>query len=109
MQEQTQDPRLAAAVVEGKAFAEPILGEFIYGNETTRTKAKAAFDFFAGIQDYLYFPEGTREALWISDRDGYNHVYRYDYAGKLLNQVTQGPWVVTRVEGIDPRARTIFL
>jgi dipeptidyl-peptidase-4 len=66
------------------------------------------FDFFADIQDYLYFPEGTREALWISDRDGYNHVYRYDYAGKLLNQVTQGPWVVTRVEGIDARARTIY-
>ena len=66
------------------------------------------FDFFAGIQDYLYFPEGTREALWISDRDGYQHVYRYDYSGTLLNQVTQGPWVVTRVEGIDAKTKTIF-
>jgi dipeptidyl-peptidase-4 len=66
------------------------------------------FDFFAGIQDYLYFPEGTREALWISDRDGWNQIYRYDYSGKLLNQVTQGPFAVTRVEGIDPKARTIY-
>lgn len=66
------------------------------------------FDFFAGIQDYLYFPEGTREALWISDRDGWQHIYRYDYSGKLLNQVTQGPWSVTRVEGIDPTSKTIY-
>jgi dipeptidyl-peptidase-4 len=66
------------------------------------------FDFFADVDDYLYFPEGTRDALWISDRDGYQHVYRYDYAGKLVNQVTQGPWVVTRVEGIDPKSRTIY-
>ena len=66
------------------------------------------FDFFADIDDYLYFPEGTREALWISDRDGWQHIYRYDYTGKLLNQVTQGPWVVTRVEGIDPAAKVIY-
>ncbi|MSR36702.1 MAG: S9 family peptidase [Gemmatimonadetes bacterium] len=66
------------------------------------------FDFFAGTQDYLYFPEGTRDALWISDRDGHQHVYRYDYTGKLINQVTQGTWTVTRVEGIDPKTRTIY-
>ncbi len=66
------------------------------------------FDFFADIQDYLYFPEGTRDVLWISDRDGRQHVYRYDYTGKLVNQVTQGPWVVTRVEGVDPQSKTIY-
>ena len=66
------------------------------------------FDFFADVQDYLYFPEGVRELLWISDRDGQQHIYRYDYDGNLLNQVTQGPWVVTRVEGIDPDTKTIY-
>ena len=66
------------------------------------------FDFFADVQDYLYFPEGARELFWISDRDGQQHIYRYDYDGKLLNQVTQGPWVVTRVEGIDPLTQAIY-
>lgn len=66
------------------------------------------FDFFADVQDYLYFPEGVRELLWISDRDGWQHIYRYDYDGNLLNQVTQGPWVVTRVDGIDPDTKTIY-
>ena len=66
------------------------------------------FDFFAGVEDYLYFPEGTREFLWVSDRDGYQHIYRYDYTGKLLNQVTRGNFMVTRVEAVDPKTRTIY-
>ncbi len=66
------------------------------------------FDFFAGVDDYFYFPEGVREFFWISDRDGWNHLYRYSYNGELLNQVTDGQWVVTRVEGIDADGRTIY-
>jgi dipeptidyl-peptidase-4 len=66
------------------------------------------FDFFAGVDDYLYFPEGVEEFFWVSDRDGYNHLYRYDYGGRLLNRVTEGEWVVTRVEGIDASSRTIY-
>ena len=66
------------------------------------------FDFFAGVMDYLYFPEGLKEYFWVSDRDGYQHIYRYDYNGRLLNQVTSGNYMVTRVESIDPRTRTIY-
>lgn len=66
------------------------------------------FDFFAGVQDFLTFPEGMREFFWLSDRDGHQHIYRYDYAGKLLNQVTSGPFMATRVESIDPKAKTIY-
>ncbi len=67
-----------------------------------------AYDFFAGVQDLMTFPEGLGEFFWIADRDGWQHIYRYDYAGRLLNQVTRGRWSVTRIEGIDPRARTIY-
>jgi dipeptidyl-peptidase-4 len=66
------------------------------------------YDFYAGIQDMLSLPEGLREFFWISDRDGWQHVYRYDYAGRLLAQVTRGPWSVTRIEGIDPKSRTLY-
>ena len=66
------------------------------------------FDFFATVQHYFFFPDGLREFFWISDRDGYNHLYRYSYDGELLNQVTSGEWVVTRVEGIDSETGTIY-
>ncbi|MFW5952162.1 MAG: S9 family peptidase [Gemmatimonadota bacterium] len=66
------------------------------------------YDFFAGVEHYFYFPAGVREFFWVSDRDGYNHLYRYSYDGELMGQVTSGEWVVTRVEGIDPESRTVY-
>jgi len=66
------------------------------------------YDFYAGIQDFLSFPDGLAEFFWISDRDGWQHVYRYDYSGQLLTQVTNGAWSVTRIEGIDPAGRMVY-
>ena len=66
------------------------------------------YDFYAGIQDMMTFPAGSRQFFWISDRDGWQHVYRYDYSGKLVNQVTRGSWSVTRIEGIDPKGQLIY-
>lgn len=66
------------------------------------------FDFFAGIMHLAFFPEDRREFFWVSDRDGWQHIYRYDYEGKLLNQVTQGNWEVTYVHGFDTKSRSVF-
>ena len=55
-------------------------------------------------------PDGTtRTLLHIGDWDyGFQHLYRYDYSGKLVNQVTRGSWSVTRVEGSDAKNQTIY-
>jgi len=37
--------------------------------------------------------------LWSSERDGYEHLYRY--AKGKWTQLTKGPWVVTRLVGFD--------
>ncbi|TNE70152.1 S9 family peptidase [bacterium] len=66
------------------------------------------FDFFAGINHLLFFPQGGKEFFWISDRDGFSHLYRYDYKGKLLNQVTKGNWEVTFVHGFDTKKDKIY-
>lgn len=66
------------------------------------------FDFYAGVQDMLSFPSGSHEFFWLSDRDGFQHIYRYDYSGRLINQVTRGKWMATRIEGNDARTRTIY-
>ena len=66
------------------------------------------FDFFAGIMHLFFFPEDKKEFLWISDRDGWSHIYRYDYQGNLLGQVTKGSWEVTRVEAVDAGSNTIY-
>lgn len=66
------------------------------------------FDFFAGINHLIYFPAGVQEFYWVSDRDGFAHLYRYDYTGKLLNAVTSGKWEVSYVHHIDPKSRKVY-
>jgi len=59
------------------------------------------YNFFSGILHHFFFPPQVNEFYWISDRNGYQHVYRYDYSGKLLSQVTEGLWDVMTVESLD--------
>ncbi|RCR71609.1 S9 family peptidase [Larkinella punicea] len=66
------------------------------------------FDFFAGIMHYFYFPANSQEFFWVSERDGWAHLYRYDYTGKLLDQVTKGNWEVVFVHNIDAKNKKIY-
>jgi dipeptidyl-peptidase-4 len=66
------------------------------------------YDFYAGVNDMMSFPAGSHEFFWLSDRDGWQHIYRYDYSGRLIKQVTTGAWSATRIEGVDPAAQQIF-
>jgi dipeptidyl-peptidase-4 len=47
----------------------------------------------------IWLPDGG--FLWQSERSGYRHIYHYDAAGTLVRQVTNGPWEVRDVHGID--------
>ena len=50
-----------------------------------------------------------RETIWMSERDGWNHLYLYDGAtGKVKGQITKGPWVVRGVEWVDTVARQVY-
>ena len=64
--------------------------------------------FFEGVVDLIYFPDNLKEFFWMSDRDGYPHIYRYDYNGNLVNKVTSGEWTVTNIEGINTEKQLIY-
>lgn len=51
----------------------------------------------------------TNEVIWSSERDGWNHLYLFDYqTGKLKNQITKGEWVVRKVIYVDEANRKII-
>ncbi len=53
--------------------------------------------------------DGGKETLWMSERDGWNHLYLFDAeTGRLKNQVTKGEWVVRAVERVDEDARQVW-
>ncbi len=63
---------------------------------------------YAGKQ-FAHFAEKTDEILWMSERDGWNHLYLYDArTGTVKNQITRGEWVVRRVDRVDEESRQIW-
>ncbi|TCV96424.1 dipeptidyl aminopeptidase/acylaminoacyl peptidase [Luteibacter rhizovicinus] len=53
--------------------------------------------------------DDNRHFLWISERDGWRHVYLYDYSGKLIRQVTHGDFPVHRVMGLTPDKQAVLV
>ncbi|HEX6938088.1 MAG TPA: prolyl oligopeptidase family serine peptidase [Longimicrobiales bacterium] len=50
-----------------------------------------------------------REVIWMSERDGWNHLYLYDgETGRVKNQITRGEWVVRAVDSVDVENRQIW-
>lgn len=50
-----------------------------------------------------------KEVVWMSERDGWNHLYLFDGAtGKVKNQITKGEWVVRGVDKVDDEKRQIW-
>lgn len=63
---------------------------------------------YAGKQ-FCRFVDATNEIIWMSERDGWNHLYLYDAGtGQVKNQITKGPWVVRDVEYVDEAKREIW-
>lgn len=58
---------------------------------------------------YVHDLADTHEIIWMSERDGWNHLYLYDtQTGKLKKQITRGAWVVRGVDRVDREKRQIW-
>ncbi len=68
----------------------------------------ATFIDYSGKQ-FLDFLDDTGELVWMSERDGWNHLYLVDSrTGQVKNAITRGPWVVRRVLHVDREKRQIL-
>ena len=75
-------------------------------DETTRT-------FFTysewGGKKFRHDLADGRETVWMSERDGWNHLYLIDGAtGAVKNQITKGEWVVRAVDKVDEAKRQLY-
>ena len=62
---------------------------------------------YIDIHDNLTFLNDN-SFIWTSEKDGYNHIYHYDFNGNLINQITKGNWEVTNYYGFNPSKKTIY-
>jgi dipeptidyl-peptidase-4 len=90
-----QTLRLVAVDVSGKTQA--------IVNEESKTFITYSSMFF------LERLPKTNELIWMSERDGWNHLYLYDAtSGAVKNQITRGEWVIRGVERVDADKRQIW-
>ncbi len=54
-----------------------------------------------------FVPGHPDQFVWQSQRDGFMHLYLYDTSGRLLRQLTHGPWVVTDMLDFVNKGRDI--
>lgn len=55
-----------------------------------------------------FVPKHPDQFIWQSERDGYNHLYLYNLNGNLIRQLTKGNWLVTDINGFDPKGSRLF-
>ena len=55
-----------------------------------------------------FLPWDADKFIMQSQLNGYNHLYLYNKEGKLLRQLTSGPWVVQNVLGFNARQKSII-
>lgn len=45
---------------------------------------------------------------WLSDRDGFTHIYLYNIENNKCTQLTSGDWSVSRIYGYSPKSKELF-
>ena len=63
---------------------------------------------FVEPENPLFFLPYSNDFLWLSERDGYNHLYRYSSDGELIGQVTKGDFPIIDFIGFDSKGENAF-
>ncbi|MFZ5518059.1 MAG: S9 family peptidase [Candidatus Zhuqueibacterota bacterium] len=69
-------------------------------NGNARHILKETDNAWVNIHDELLFLKQEKSFIWSSEQDGYAHLYRYTWDGKLVNQITKGDWAVRASAGV---------
>jgi dipeptidyl-peptidase-4 len=65
-------------------------------------------DTYIDIHDNLNFLQNGREFLYTDDRDGYNHVWMFDYRKGKTRRITEGSWEVVSLDGVNEKDEVIY-
>lgn len=85
--------------------------ELLYANTSTgdtKTILTEEDSCWIDVYDDLTFLKNGKQFIWSSERDGFKHLYLYNKDGKLVRQLTQGPWEVEKLEAVDENNDVIF-
>ena len=66
-------------------------------------------EFLRGGWSRVFTPLGPgKRFIWMSEGDGWNHLYLYDTAGTLIRRLTEGAFPVLQVVAVDERTGWVY-
>jgi len=64
--------------------------------------------YWVNVQEDPVFVNGGQQFLWLSERDGFRHLYLCSVDGKDVRQLTKGSWEVTGITGVEEAAGRVY-
>jgi dipeptidyl-peptidase-4 len=60
------------------------------------------------LQEHIHWIHDGQEFLWLSERDGWRHLYRVSRDGKNVKPVTSGEFDVIELLAVDPASDSVY-
>jgi len=80
--------------------------------DTATGKTKTVFaqsdSCWIDINDNLTFLKDKKHFVWTSAKDGFEHIYLFDYNGNQIKQLTSGNFEVDKILGVDETNKQIY-
>jgi dipeptidyl aminopeptidase/acylaminoacyl peptidase len=75
-----------------------------------RTVVEEKFDSFVDYPNkiWMHWTDHSKSVLWMSERSGYNHLYRVDVESSKIEPLTSGDFVVRKIDRIDDEDQRLW-
>jgi len=64
--------------------------------------------YWVNVPEDPVFVNGGQDFLWLSERDGFRHIYLCSVHKGQTRQLTRGPWEVTGIAAVDESAGSVY-
>jgi dipeptidyl-peptidase-4 len=64
--------------------------------------------YYIEINDNLTFLPDGESFLFTAEKDGFNHLYRWNWVNKDLKQLTKGSWDVDVMLGVEEKSKVVY-
>ena len=79
------------------------------GSRITELYRETSEKYVEPLHPIEFLPWNHTQFILQSQKDGYNHLYLFNTDGKLLKQLTSGPWVVLQVVGFNKKTQSVII
>ena len=81
----------------------------LYNIKTSKSKLliEEKSSQYVDVKNDLNFLENNN-FFWLSERDGYNHIYHFNIKENILKQITRGNWEVTSLYKFNQKTKEIY-